>query len=175
MLIKLWELRKGAHFLYNDVEGIKKTPRDEYQLCETSLGQLSGHTDVEIFERGAPALKGARIMGVSKRRVAKYRRKVKAKPVTPANICAAIMNGCLTKCCNTGCVSCDFRGWTGRISRKEENFSYQKTKQYALYNGISYKTVQRYCDGGKLCCFRVNKLRYIMKKTCVSLDKSSEM
>ena len=72
----------------------------------------------------------------------------------------------LEKCCNTGCVMCNFIGWkrckVGNII--DIMPPVYSTSEYGELHGLSYKTVARQCDEGIITSFKIpgSKHRYIV-------------
>ena len=81
-------------------------------------------------------------------------------------IASGIALGYLTRCCDTGCVHCEFIGW-----RRAKNGTivdvrpvFYTTGQWAREHNCSYKTIARRCDEGNLLSFKVpgSNRRYVI-------------
>jgi len=77
-------------------------------------------------------------------------------------IASGIISGQLGRCCARGCVRCNFIGWRrikpGTIINIAPAF--YSTFTYGVLTGVSYKTVARRCDAGKLVAFRLPRSTY---------------
>ena len=137
---------KNVRFKYKGAWHTKLSSKSMEFVSETTMGDLRAQTLVErkVKSKKAKHIKCA-IQGPEI--LKKYPR-----PLWERYFAHSIKVGTMKKCCNKGCVLCDFTGWVGTIIPGYANY---ETTQ-------GDRTLQRWCDSGKVKCFRINKRRLII-------------
>ena len=138
-------LNRNRKFWYNDAWHTKLSSKDMEFVAETTMGPLRANEPVVVNVRNPRKNREPRaVQGPDF--LQRYPRHLWER-----YFAYSIKVGSMKKCCNSGCILCEFTGWVGKISPGYADYSTTEGD----------RTLQRWCDAGKIRCFRINKRRLI--------------